>query len=98
SFRAAKPVEQHEHSPPTVADLRWLPLMNRDLPASKGLDAPTNVRYGVLGFVCPLSMITYLDRVGFWTALPHIVHDLGLPSVADLKWAFTAFAFAYAVF
>lgn len=59
---------------------------------------PTRVRYGVLGFACSLSMITYLDRVCFGAAGPHIIKELGLSSVADLGWAFTAFAFAYAVF
>jgi MFS family permease len=60
--------------------------------------ALTRVRYGVLGFVCALSMITYLDRVCFGSAVSHIVGDLSLQSEADLKLAFTAFAFAYAAF
>lgn len=60
--------------------------------------APTNARYRVLGFACTLSMITYLDRVCFGAAVPHIVEALGLQSVADLQLAFTAFAFAYAAF
>src|SRR5262245_1866228 len=59
---------------------------------------PTRVRYGVLGFACALSMITYLDRVAMGAAAEPIVKALGLHSVADLKWAFTAFAFAYAAF
>lgn len=59
---------------------------------------PTNVRYGVLGFACSLSMITYLDRVCFGSAVSHLVTDLNLQSAADLKWAITAFAFAYAAF
>jgi MFS transporter, ACS family, glucarate transporter len=59
---------------------------------------PTNVRYGVLGFACALSMITYLDRVCIGTAAPHIVKALGLQTVSDIKWAFTAFVFAYAAF
>jgi MFS family permease len=58
----------------------------------------TRVRFGVLGFCCALSMITYLDRVCFGSAAPYLVEALGLESVADLKWAFTAFAFAYAAF
>ncbi len=62
------------------------------------LQRPTRVRYGVLGFACSLSMITYLDRVCFGAAATAIVVDLHLNSVADLKWAFTAFAFSYAVF
>lgn len=58
----------------------------------------TRVRYGVLSFLCGLSMITYLDRVCFGVAAPLIASELGLTDVADLKWAFTSFAIAYAVF
>jgi MFS family permease len=66
--------------------------------SSVATDAPTRVRYGVLGFACSLSMITYLDRVCFASAAIPLVTALGLESIADLKWAFTAFAFAYAAF
>src|SRR5947209_3572642 len=59
---------------------------------------PTRVRYGVLGFACSLSMITYLDRVCFGKAMPHIAEELGLTGPADLKLAITAFALAYAIF
>ena len=55
-------------------------------------------RYRVLGLACALSMITYLDRVCFGAAAPLVVAELGLTGVADLKWAFTAFALAYAAF
>ncbi len=72
--------------------------MNQKLSPPATAAPPTNVRYGVLGFVASLSMITYLDRVCFGSAVPHIIKDLGLGSVADLKWAFTAFAFSYAAF
>ncbi|HZT80404.1 MAG TPA: MFS transporter, partial [Gemmataceae bacterium] len=58
---------------------------------------PTRVRYGVLAFVCALSMITYLDRVCIASAAPHLVQALGLKGVEDLKWAFFAFAFTYAL-
>ena len=61
-------------------------------------ERPTRVRYGVLGFVCALSMITNLDRVCFGTVAPTLADELSLGSVADLKWAFTAFAIAYALF
>jgi MFS family permease len=71
--------------------------MNRDL-SPPALQEPTRVRYGVLGFVCTLSMITYLDRVCFGSAVSHLVTDLGLQSEADLKWALTAFAISYALF
>src|SRR5437016_5889039 len=60
--------------------------------------SPTRVRYGVLGFACSLSMITYLDRVCFGSAQGTIIEDLGLTSIADMTMAITAFAFAYAIF
>src|SRR3954471_11774587 len=67
-------------------------------PALPTAQQPTKVRFGVLGFACTLSMITYLDRVCFGSAVPDLLEALGLRSEADLKWAFTAFAFAYAAF
>jgi MFS transporter, ACS family, glucarate transporter len=59
---------------------------------------PTRVRFVVLAFVCALSMITYLDRVCFGQVAQILVTELSLDSVADLKWTFTAFALAYAIF
>ncbi|MCR4414039.1 MAG: MFS transporter, partial [Thermoguttaceae bacterium] len=59
---------------------------------------PTRLRYGVLGFACALSMITYLDRACLGSAAKAFVHDLGLSGVGDLKWVFTAFTVAYALF
>lgn len=61
-------------------------------------ERPTRVRYTVLAFACALAMLTYLDRVCFSTAQGDLVKDLNLSSVADLKWAFTAFGIAYALF
>ncbi|MFO1006872.1 MAG: MFS transporter [Planctomycetaceae bacterium] len=60
--------------------------------------APTNVRYSVLVFACSLSMITYLDRACFGAAAASMAKDLGLDGTAQLKWAFTAFTIAYALF
>lgn len=54
--------------------------------------------YRVLAFISSLSMITYLDRVCFGVAAPSIASELNLSGVADLKWAFTVFAIAYALF
>lgn len=70
--------------------------MSNSHPAS--LSSPTRVRRGVVLFLCALSMITYLDRVALASAAGDVVHALGLNSIADLKWAFTAFALAYALF
>src|SRR4029434_2256634 len=64
---------------------------------SVAVEKPTNVRYGVLGFACILSMITYLDRVCFGTVATDIQREFGL-SESQKGWLFTAFAFAYAVF
>src|SRR5580704_10431305 len=60
--------------------------------------SPSRVRYGVLGLLCGLSMITYFDRVCFASAAPGMAHDLGLGSKEQLKWAHTAFAIAYGLF
>ena len=59
---------------------------------------PTRVRYQVLVLACLLAALTYLDRACFAAAAPTIVAELGLESVAKLKWAFTAFAIAYGLF
>jgi MFS family permease len=67
-------------------------------PPTAFITRPTNVRYGVLGFACVLSMVTYLDRVCIASAVDPLVQALGLNSEADLKWALAAFTFAYAVF
>src|SRR6516162_2677135 len=64
-----------------------------NIPAEK----PTNVRYGVLGFACVLSMVTYLDRVCFGTVAPFVQSEFGLKS-EDMGWIFGAFTFAYAIF
>src|SRR5262245_48018487 len=58
----------------------------------------TRVRYVVLGFVCALAMITYLDRVCFSMVAPTLAAELKLGDPSALKWAFTAFAIAYALF
>lgn len=71
--------------------------MNKQTSPPPVLTRPTGVRYGVLGFACTLSMITYLDRVCFGAAAPNIRDALGLTSVADLKWAFTVFTISYAL-
>jgi MFS family permease len=43
-------------------------------------------------------MITYVDRACFGAVAPTLAGELSLSGVEDLKWAFTAFAIAYAVF
>jgi MFS family permease len=71
--------------------------MNREPASLSELQRPTRVRYGVLGFACALSMITYLDRVCFATVAPYIGSEFHLDE-QQLGWLFTAFAGAYALF
>jgi ACS family glucarate transporter-like MFS transporter len=61
---------------------------------------PTRVRYGVLAFACSLAAITYLDRlcIGSASEKEYLPAALGVASSADLRWAFTAFSLAYAIF
>jgi len=59
---------------------------------------PSRVRYQVLLLACLLAGLTYLDRACFGVAAEAIRADLGLASVADLRWAITAFAVAYGLF
>jgi MFS family permease len=72
--------------------------MNEILSSPPALQKPTRVRYGVLGFVSSLSMITYLDRVCWGAAMPSIIAALDLRNEGDLKGANTAFAITYALF
>ena len=67
-------------------------------PLPDGSPEPTRVRYGMLGLLCGLSMITYFDRVCFGAAASRMAEDLGLSSKEQLKWAHTAFAIAYGAF
>jgi MFS family permease len=72
--------------------------MNKELDSSTLTLRPTRVRFGVLGFACSLSMVSYLDRVCISKAVPDIQKVLGLDSEADLNLALTAFAISYAAF
>src|SRR5262245_9037839 len=71
--------------------------MNLSTPTGTALEQPTRVRYGVLGFACALSMITYLDRVCFGTVAPYIQGEFGLTETQK-GILFSAFALAYAAF
>ena len=72
--------------------------MNSPATASPtSLEKPTRVRYGVLGFACSLSMITYLDRVCFGAVAGNIQDEFGLTDWQK-GLLFSAFALAYAAF
>ena len=59
--------------------------------------APTRVRYGVVGLMVSLAMVTYLDRACIGTLAPDIMRDLKL-SKEQMSAVFSAFAAAYAIF
>ena len=58
---------------------------------------PTRVRYWVLVFAVTLAVVTYIDRVCISFASPFIRADLHLSNV-QMGYAFSAFAWAYALF
>ncbi|HYT94652.1 MAG TPA: MFS transporter [Gemmataceae bacterium] len=58
---------------------------------------PTRVRLGVLGFLCSLSLLTYLDRVCIMRVRGNIETDLNIDPV-QMGLVFAAFAVGYGVF
>src|SRR4051812_4756547 len=58
---------------------------------------PTRVRLGVLGFVCTLSMLTYLDRVCIMRVASDLQDTLHITEW-QLGWVFGAFAVGYTLF
>jgi MFS family permease len=55
------------------------------------------VRYGVLGFLCALSFVLYLDRICMGQATVPIQDELGLSNTA-MGWVHAAFIIAYGLF
>jgi ACS family glucarate transporter-like MFS transporter len=58
---------------------------------------PSRARFGVLGFACSLSLITYLDRICIMRARADVQHDLGF-STTQMGWVFAAFSLGYMLF
>jgi MFS family permease len=54
------------------------------------------VRYGVLAWVCALSMITYIDRVCIKQVQGEMQSELGL-TPGQFAWVFSAFALSYSL-
>lgn len=67
--------------------------MNQPLPPIQA----TTVRYRILGWLCTLSMITYIDRVCIMQVRENIQDDLKITE-GQFSLAFSAFALAYAAF
>jgi MFS family permease len=70
--------------------------MIADLPP-RTAGAPTRARYVTTAFAMTLAVVMYIDRIAISQAAPAMTADLGLTKV-QLGWAFSAFAWAYAIF
>lgn len=58
---------------------------------------PTKARFAVLGVLCTLSAILYLDRICISAALPSIKEDLELTN-SEVSYVLMAFTLAYGLF
>jgi MFS family permease len=58
---------------------------------------PSRARFGVLGFACTLSLVTYLDRTCIMRARVDMQKDLALTAV-EMGWVFSAFTLGYMLF
>src|SRR5436190_1548279 len=58
---------------------------------------PTGVRFGVLGFLCSLTFVLYLDRICIGQAQPAIMKELGLDE-KQMGHINSAFQIAYGLF
>ena len=58
---------------------------------------PSYGRWFVLGLICLMYLITYLDRVNISTAAPEISKEFGFDKIT-MGWIFSAFVWAYALF
>jgi len=54
-------------------------------------------RWYILGLLCLMYLITYLDRVNISTAAPEIRKEFGF-DVVTMAWIFSAFGWSYALF
>src|SRR5690242_16354346 len=66
--------------------------------ATPGPPAPaTRVRYGVLGFLCALAFVLYVDRICISKAAPSIQREFRISKTA-MGVVFAAFTVAYGLF
>src|SRR5215469_10207776 len=71
--------------------------MNQQSTLSSSATRATRIRYSVLGLLCCLAMITYLDRAMYGSARDDMMAAVGRPST-DFFYLLTAFQIAYALF
>lgn len=61
------------------------------------VNEPSRVRYGVLGYLCALAFVLYVDRICIGQAGPSIQRDLELSNF-QMSFVYMAFTVAYALF
>src|SRR5260370_20265307 len=66
-------------------------------PSSEFPTQATRVRYRVLGWLCSLSFILYIDRLCISKATPQIEEELGITHT-EMGFVFGAFTVAYGLF
>lgn len=58
---------------------------------------PSRVRFGVLLAACAVSLITYVDRLGFAIGAPYLKEDLGFNDI-EIGYLISAFFWSYGAF
>jgi MFS family permease len=61
------------------------------------IEKPTRVRYMVLGFLCALALVLYIDRVCIMQAVPAIKKELSLTNL-QMSLVLAAFTLSYCLF
>ncbi len=88
----------HDPSHAARSESGQVPLLDGAItPDLSAQPPPTHARWGVLGFLCSLSFVLYLDRVCIGKAVVPIHEELGL-SLTEIGYALGAFTIAYGLF
>lgn len=66
-------------------------------PRKEPSDAPTHVRYNVLGLTFLMAFMMYMERGAIGAATPSIMREFGI-SKTTMGWSISAFNFSYAMF
>src|SRR6266446_5421079 len=108
---ASWPCDKFAHRAATYLAVDQFGLQHRYKPAKWRQEQPrrkttmpdaeqTKASYGrwyILGVICLMYLITYLDRVNISTAAPEIRKEFGFDLVT-MGWIFSAFGWSYALF
>jgi sugar phosphate permease len=68
-----------------------------DAAYAKPSGRPSRGRWYILGLICLMYLITYLDRVNISTAMPRIAAEFGFDKITQ-SYIYSSFSWAYALF